>query len=144
MKYIPTLWDLCSNSHVWLEQSTKIWAVVGKTTILAITVPFECGMTQNTGRVLYKLGSNRSKAQAKDLKKLNRRHGGTHPENKCVLSVWSCVNGNFTTKPHWDRVELVNVLSWFTFCPWLGWGGGPRPEEFLGLFGTPPLGISIT
>jgi len=68
---------------------------------------------------------------------------GTHSENKFVMSVWSCVNGHFTTKPHWDRVKLVNVLSWFMFCPWLGRGGGARSEEFLVLFGTPPFGISV-
>ena len=42
---LPTFWDLYCNSHVWLEQSTKIWAIVGKTTILAIAVPFWWGMT---------------------------------------------------------------------------------------------------
>ena len=35
----------------------------------------------------------------------------THSENKYVMSVWSCVNSEFTVKPNWDRVELVHVLS---------------------------------
>ena len=41
----------------------------------------------------------------------------THSENKYVKSVWSYVNSSFIAKRHWDRVELVHVLSWFTFCP---------------------------
>ena len=36
------------------------------------------------------------------------------------MSVWSCVNGHFTGKRHWNRVELVHALSLSTFCPCLG------------------------
>ena len=43
----------------------------------------------------------------------------THSGNKFVMSVWSCVNGRFTGKRHLDCVELVHVLSWLSFCPWL-------------------------
>jgi len=78
---------------------------------------------QNTRRVLFELGTKQSKAQAKDLKKLSWRVEDltrTHSENKYVMSVWSCVHGHFTAKPYWSRVEFVQVLSWITFCPWLG------------------------
>ena len=42
--YIPTFWDLYSNSYVWLEQSMKMWAIVGKNDNIATAVPFEWGM----------------------------------------------------------------------------------------------------
>jgi len=76
---ISNFWDLYCNSCIWLEQSTKVWAIVCKTTILFTLVPFEWGMSLKhnewIGRVLFELGSNRSRAQVKNLKKLNRRHG---------------------------------------------------------------------
>jgi len=35
----------------------------------------------------------------------------TNSENEYIMSVWSCVNGHFTGKPHRDRVELDHILS---------------------------------
>jgi len=68
------------------------------------------------GRVKLDLGSNRSRVQVKHLKKLNWRLGRIL--KKYVMTVWSCVNGHFTGKPHRDRVGLDHMLSKsrFTFA----------------------------
>jgi len=112
---LPKFSDFDCNSCVWLEQSTKIWAMVGNTIILGILVPFEWGMTLNTGRVLCEIGSNRSNTCAKNLKNLNWRQR-TIFGNKHVMSVWSCVSGHFTGLRHWDCVEMVHMLTWFDWC----------------------------
>jgi len=67
----------------------------------------------SSDRIDQKLRQKILKSWVEDIAK-------THSENKYVMSVWSCVNGHFTAKPHWSRVEFVHVFSWFTFCPWLG------------------------
>jgi len=46
--------------------------------------------------------------------------GMTNSGNKHVMSILSFVNVRFKGKRHWDRLELVPILSWFLFCPWLG------------------------
>jgi len=63
---------------IWMfscSRARKKWAIVCKTTILVILVPFEWGMGLNDwiGRVVFALGSNRSRAlvKMKDLKKVN-------------------------------------------------------------------------
>ena len=77
--FISTFQDLCFNLYVRLDRSTWIWAVGDNTAILAITVPCRWGKgrkyNQIVGNALPELGSNRSKAQMQDLKKLNWRHG---------------------------------------------------------------------
>jgi hypothetical protein len=53
--------------------------IVDNPAILAIVVPFGWGMgrkyDQILGKVLFELGSNRSRARMQDLQKLNWRHG---------------------------------------------------------------------
>jgi len=61
----------------------------------------------------------------------------THSANKYVISVWSCVNGHFTAKRLWDRVELVQILSWFTFCPWPGMYNVVSCKNFVPTVQTP-------
>jgi len=41
----------------------------------------------------------------------------TYSGKKCIMSVWSCVNGHFMGKPHRDSVELDHILSWITCFP---------------------------
>ena len=72
------------------------------------------------GKVLPELGSNRSIAQMQDLKKLlvNSRHGNDEFW-KQICHVYFVV----CKRPfhgHWDRPELIPILSWFLFCDWLG------------------------
>jgi len=43
----------------------------------------------------------------------------TNFEKEYFVSVWSCVDGHFTEKPHWDRVELDHILTWIIFWQWL-------------------------
>jgi len=43
----------------------------------------------------------------------------TNSGNKHVMSILSFVNVHLMGNCHWDRLELVPVLSWFLFCPWL-------------------------
>jgi len=65
------------------------------------------------GRVLIEVGSNRSKAQVLDW-----RHGKDELWKKNISCL--CVNGHFTGKPHWDRVDLYRILTWITFWCWVG------------------------
>jgi len=55
---------------------------------------------KGVGRVLFELGSNRFIAKAKDHKSRIEDMARTNSENKYIMSVWSCVNGLFTGKPH--------------------------------------------
>jgi len=79
--YIPSFWDLYINSCVVSEQSTEMWAIAGKTPILAIADPFGWGtVTLKHRKGPFRAQAwikwiKRSKAQAKDLRKLNWRHG---------------------------------------------------------------------
>ena len=114
--YIPTFWDLYSNSYVWFEQNTNIWAIVEKTIILAIAVPFQWGITHITQEGSFS-SSDRidQKLRRKISKNWIENMARTHSGNKYAMLVWSCVNGHFTGKRHWDRVKLVQVLTWFRF-----------------------------
>ena len=110
--FILTFGDIYCNSYVWLEKSTKIWAFVCNMTILFILVPFEWGMSLKRNEwieLLSELGSNRSRAQVKIFKKLNRRHGKDEFWRKIFhVSLVVCTREN----PH------GTVSSWITF--WLG------------------------
>jgi len=143
--------DIYCYWYIWLEQSTKIWAIVCKTTILVIVVPFDWGMSLKhnewigrvllelhslcwihslcfrdipqsngttitnivVGRVLLELGSNQSRAQVKNLEKLNWRYGKDEFRKKNM----SCRFGHVWTAISWVN-PIGTVSSWITF--WIG------------------------
>ena len=107
-----------------------------------IVVPFEWGMTLQhwKDRFWARIESIKSSGE-KSQKVYIEDMAMTLSENKYVMSVWLCVNGRFTAKPHWDRVKLVHILFWFTFCPWvrLDW----EWDKLAKLAGWSPMDLPV-
>jgi len=116
--YIPTFGDLYSNSYVWFEQNTNIWAIVGKTTILAIAVPFECGMTLKHRKGPFRARTELMKRSGERSQKVELKTWQGHILEINMSCLFVLCKRPFHGKRHWDRVELVQVLTWFRFWPW--------------------------
>jgi len=93
-----------------------IWAIVGIDHCSPIWLTNDPKMQEGCRKTLYRARIESIKSSGERSQKVELKVR-TNSENEYIMSVWSCVNGHFTGKPHRDRVELDHILSWITCFP---------------------------
>jgi len=128
--WISFLGDLYWNSYVWLYQSTKIWAIVCKTTILGPIWVRNVPKTQRMDCDFPFWAQIESiKSTGERSRKVEFKTWQGQILKNYFMSVWSSVSGHswfdFFHDHHSPRKQKCtrqHVTTWITFWLWLGPG----------------------